>query len=346
MAAFESQQRERLPMKLKIILALAAIEATLAWQAAAQIYDTNNVFVQTFAGSGFFGYVDGQGTQTMFNSPTAVVADSVSNLFVWDNANHRIRKIATDGTVSTFAGGGILTTGYGTNVSLSYDSRSMTIDHSNALWLATSPYLFRIGSDGYVSYASSTGIGYGSGICVDSANNIYHGYGEMGDIHIDNFKATIQRLKEWRTETIRALEEVFPRAYEVRYFHCANIIPPARWEIQTQRDELKAWKEMLMLMRQNLERISDQLDRYTDLPLQARVYVEDVESFSKVRDINPERVRSVLKDGRIEIEEDKVQRAIENILGETFHKNDHGGEINDLSTHAKFCGGGGRRPFY
>lgn len=325
-------------MKLKIILALAAIEATLAWQAAAQIYDTNNVFVQTFAGSGFFGYVDGQGTQTMFNSPTAVVADSVSNLFVWDNANHRIRKIATDGTVSTFAGGGILTTGYGTNVSLSYDSRSMTIDHSNALWLATSPYLFRI--EATVMFptppplALDTEVGF-AWIRQTTSTTVM---GEMGDIHIDNFKATIQRLKEWRTETIRALEEVFPRAYEVRYFHCANIIPPARWEIQTQRDELKAWKEMLMLMLQNLERISDQLDRYTDLPLQARVYVEDVESFSKVRDINPERVRSVLKDGRIEIEEDKVQRAIENILGETFHKNDHGGEINDLSTHAKFCG--------
>ncbi len=165
-----------------------------------------------------------------------------------------------------------------------------------------------------------------------------HGYGKNGAIHIDNFNATIGRVKEWRTKTIHGLEEIFPRAYEVRYFHCANIVPPSRWEIQTQRDELKAWKEMLMLMLQNLEKISDQLDRYTDLPLQTRVYVEDIESFSKVRDINPECVRSFLKDGRINLEEDKVQRAIENILGETFHKNDHGGEINDLSTHVKFCG--------
>ena len=42
----------------------------------------------------------------MFNNPNAIVADSHSNLFVWDSNNYRIRKIAPDGTVTTFAGGG------------------------------------------------------------------------------------------------------------------------------------------------------------------------------------------------------------------------------------------------
>jgi hypothetical protein len=68
------------------------------WQAEAQIYDTNNDVVQTFAGSGFSGYVDGQGTQTMFNAPMAIVADTSSNLFVLDCYNYRIRKIAPDRT--------------------------------------------------------------------------------------------------------------------------------------------------------------------------------------------------------------------------------------------------------
>src|SRR5215510_1862472 len=88
--------------------------------AFAQNYDTNNPVVQTFAGSGFYGYLDGEGTQTMFNNPLAVVADSSSNLFVLDAGNARIRKITPNGTVSTFAGGGSGTLpGYGTNVSLS-----------------------------------------------------------------------------------------------------------------------------------------------------------------------------------------------------------------------------------
>src|ERR1039458_9487573 len=101
-------------MKLKILISLA-IAMMYVWQAKAQIYDTNNVVVQTFAGSGFSGYVDGVGQLTMFNNPKCVVSDSSSNLFVLDLGNARIRKVAPDGTVSTFAGGGNQTSGYGTN---------------------------------------------------------------------------------------------------------------------------------------------------------------------------------------------------------------------------------------
>src|ERR1017187_6883370 len=107
-------------VKLKIVIILMAIATMLGWQAEAQIYDTNNVVVQTFAGSGFSGYVDGVGQLTMFNNPQCVVADSSSNLFVLDLGNSRIRKIAPDGTVSTFAGGGNQTSGYGTNADVIY----------------------------------------------------------------------------------------------------------------------------------------------------------------------------------------------------------------------------------
>jgi hypothetical protein len=109
----------------------------------------------------------------MFDTPSSVVGDSAGNLFVWDSGNHRIRKITPDATVSTFAGGGVNSTGYGTNASLPYYASSMTIDHSNAIWLATS-YLYRIGADGYVSYTMPTAISGASGICVDSANNVYY----------------------------------------------------------------------------------------------------------------------------------------------------------------------------
>ena len=98
-------------MKSRILITLVAIAAAFSWQVEAQTYDTNNVVVQTFAGSAFTGYVDGVGQLTMFNTPMAIVADSQGNLFVWDNGNNRIRKIAPDATVTTFAGGGNQSTG-------------------------------------------------------------------------------------------------------------------------------------------------------------------------------------------------------------------------------------------
>src|SRR6266481_7828887 len=151
------------------------ILSCVSWQCSGQVYDTNNVMVQTFAGSGFYGYVDGQGTQTMFYNPMSIVADSSSNLFVLDYNNFRIRKITPDGTVSTFAGGGGGNLpGYGTNVSLGNFSRPMTIDHSNTVWFVEYIYsgtfsLVRANSDGYLSM-TNLNVAYNAvgGLCVDS----------------------------------------------------------------------------------------------------------------------------------------------------------------------------------
>src|SRR2546425_1021691 len=167
-------------MKSRLFLFTSVTVAASISYAFAQNYDTNNPVVQTFVGSGFYGYLDGQGTQTMFNNPSAVVADSSSNLFVLDNSNYRIRKVTPSATVSTFAGGGAgAIPGYGTNVSLSSYTfggySTMTIDHANTLWINAingSAYLLRVGSDGYVS-SSNPGLSLPGGLAVDSANNLY-----------------------------------------------------------------------------------------------------------------------------------------------------------------------------
>jgi hypothetical protein len=75
-----------------------------------------------------------------------------------------------------------------------------------------------------------------------------------------------------------------------------------------------------------------ELGRYTDLPLTARLYVEDIDSFSKVRDINPSMVAHSLSNGRLELSEEHVQVALEQILEVAFHRRDWGGETNDLYT--------------
>jgi len=143
--------------------------------AFAQTYDTNNDFVQTFAGSAFAGYLDGQGQLTMFSNPSKIVSDTSSNLFVLDVGNTRIRKITPDGRVSTFAGGGNQTTGVGTNVSLSaYSFGSMNVDHSNVLWITTGAFLLRIDSAANFSRTNLTGMSQNSGVCLDSENNIYY----------------------------------------------------------------------------------------------------------------------------------------------------------------------------
>jgi hypothetical protein len=172
-------------MKTKIVAALIAWALILlAGRAQAQIYDTNNVMVSTFAGYGIPAYVDGQGLLTAFNNPVQIVSDTASNLYVWDNGNQRIRKITPDATVSTFVGGGTYLDGYGTNVSLAWGQVSaMAIDHANQIWVVMAnsyyggvSYLLTIGTNGYTSIVNGglTNLNSSSGICLDSANNLYY----------------------------------------------------------------------------------------------------------------------------------------------------------------------------
>lgn len=63
-------------------------------------------YVTTIAGNGTPGYADGIGSDARFNYPTGIAIDDLGNLLIADAGNNRIRKIASDGTVTTIAGDG------------------------------------------------------------------------------------------------------------------------------------------------------------------------------------------------------------------------------------------------
>lgn len=61
--------------------------------------------VSTFAGSsGESGSTNGVGTAARFNHPNGIAIDSQDRIYVSDQYNHTIRRISTNGTVTTFAG--------------------------------------------------------------------------------------------------------------------------------------------------------------------------------------------------------------------------------------------------
>lgn len=62
----------------------------------------------TAAGDGTAGPGGDGGTATaaQLSAPADVVVDAVGNVYIADAANHRVRKVAPDGTITTYAGGG------------------------------------------------------------------------------------------------------------------------------------------------------------------------------------------------------------------------------------------------
>nr|WP_315250906.1 SMP-30/gluconolactonase/LRE family protein [uncultured Duganella sp.] len=59
--------------------------------------------VTTIAGGKRAGLADGAAAQALFDTPTGIAVNADGELFIADTANHAVRKLAKDGTVSTVA---------------------------------------------------------------------------------------------------------------------------------------------------------------------------------------------------------------------------------------------------
>jgi len=62
--------------------------------------------ISTLAGSGKVGASDGLGTAASFYYPHGLTVDAAGNIYVADTSNNKIRKVDSNGNVSTFAGTG------------------------------------------------------------------------------------------------------------------------------------------------------------------------------------------------------------------------------------------------
>lgn len=74
-------------------------------------------------------------------------------------------------------------------------------------------------------------------------------------------------------------------------------------------------------------------------PLGMRIYIEDIDNLCQVAEVSPVQVSEFLDNGYLNISEDSIQKALEKIFFVPFHKNDWGGEINDLYTSNVFLRG-------
>lgn len=113
-----------------------------AYGAVVQFTTSTNVslvtgVVTTFAGNGTAGYFDGAAAGAEFNTPAGLAVDASGNIYISDTFNNRIRKIATDGTVTTIAGNG--TAGYVDGAAADaefYAPQGLAIDPSGNIFVA------------------------------------------------------------------------------------------------------------------------------------------------------------------------------------------------------------------
>ncbi len=118
------------------------------------------VTVSTVAGSGQAGFADAPGTNAHFNAPGGCWVAADGTVYVADTANQRIRKVASDGTVTTVAGSG--TTGHQDGAALAAQFNGpvgICGDGQGNFWITeTNQYVRKLDASGQVTTVAGSGV--------------------------------------------------------------------------------------------------------------------------------------------------------------------------------------------
>lgn len=137
--------------------------------------------VTTFAGKGILGSVDGTGEEAEFAKPTGLTIDASGNLYLAEYGNHRIRKITSEGVVTTIAGSGIPGGADGNALDAQFTyPRCITIDAQGNLYVGETYRIRKITPAGTVSTLAGGVQGFVDG------NGAEAKFDSVADLTIDN----------------------------------------------------------------------------------------------------------------------------------------------------------------
>lgn len=145
--------------------------------------------VTTLAGSSTIGTTDGIGSAASFKYPSGVAVDGTGNIYVADTNNHMIRKITSEGAVTTLAGSGEIGNSNGTGTAASFGNPyGLAVDATGNIYVADSDnnLIRKITSAGVVTTLAGSGskeskdgtgteasFNFPTGVAVDLAGNVY-----------------------------------------------------------------------------------------------------------------------------------------------------------------------------
>jgi len=134
---------------------------------------TSSGNVTTFAGSGLRGSANGQGVAASFGTHLGgLTIDSSGNLYVADTDNSSIRKITSNGTVSTLAGSGQRASTDGTGLEASFMEPFSIAFHSSGLYVAENYKIRKITTTGAVTtFAGAETYGSQDGVAKMATGN-------------------------------------------------------------------------------------------------------------------------------------------------------------------------------
>jgi sugar lactone lactonase YvrE len=147
-----------------------------------------HLVVTTFAGTGLMGSANGPCNRASFSNLTGLALDNKGNIYVADSHNNLIRKINSDGEVTTVAGSGAAGSVDGKGAAASFfNPVALTVDKKGNVYVADKQnnLIRKISPDGTVITIAGRWekdennggkfrlFDYPTGIAADSSGNIY-----------------------------------------------------------------------------------------------------------------------------------------------------------------------------
>jgi len=136
-----------------------------------------NGLIQTVAGTGVAGFSGdgGPANAALLNQPYGLAFDTSGNLYIADLGNARVRKVGTDGTIQTVAGGGTLpanSSGQGgpANITQLAQPRDVALGADGSLYISDfgANQVYRVTTDGTLSLMAGTGVAGFSGVATSA----------------------------------------------------------------------------------------------------------------------------------------------------------------------------------
>ncbi|WP_322754609.1 protein kinase domain-containing protein [Frankia sp. Cas3] len=186
-------RRRRWPLAIGVLLTgllAAAVVTTVAL-----LPRSSSPLITTVAGTGTGGFTGdgGPATHAQLANPDGVAVDNTGTLYIADQDNNRVRRVGTDGTITTLAGTG--TAGYAgdggpaTHAQLA-NPHGVAVDSTGTLYIADegNQRVRRVGTDGTITTVAGTGtegftgdggpathaqLAYPEGVAVDRTGTLY-----------------------------------------------------------------------------------------------------------------------------------------------------------------------------
>jgi sugar lactone lactonase YvrE len=177
-----------------------------------------NGIITTYAGNGTNGFTGdgGKATNASLGGPSGVAVDAQGNLFIADPGNLRVRRVGTNGIITTYAGNGapgiyLIGTysgdgGAATNAGLSNPS-GVAVDAAGNLFIADSfnYRIRRVGTNGIITTVAGNGTNAYSGddgIATNASLDLPYGVAVDGSGNLFIADSSNNRIREVNTDGI------------------------------------------------------------------------------------------------------------------------------------------------